>query len=275
MAVLALKLLLTPLLIAAASMVQRARGGLAGGLIAGLPLTSAPISFFLALEHGPAFAVAAAVGTLFGVVAMSGFCVVYTACARRLGWMNSLVCASTACIGVTVGVSFLPQRLDVATAVAFPALVGMVAMIGEPASSPGSVEPAWWDTPARMVVAALAVVCITAAAALLGPTWSGLLATLPVLAAVMGVFSHRHAGPDAAHVVLRGIAVGALGAATFFAAVAMLVKRMDLAVAYALAVSAALTGATLTHYAFKRRTSAAGGAGREGSMTLSAERRTG
>ena len=57
---LSLKLVLTPLLIAAASLAQRKWGGLAGGLIAGLPLTSAPVSVFLALEHGPAFAAHAA-----------------------------------------------------------------------------------------------------------------------------------------------------------------------------------------------------------------------
>lgn len=67
---LALKITLTPLLIAAASFAQRRWGGAVGGLIAGLPLTSAPVSVFLALEHGPAFAAHAATATMLGVNAM-------------------------------------------------------------------------------------------------------------------------------------------------------------------------------------------------------------
>lgn len=251
MAVLALKLILTPILIAVASIIQKRQGGVAGGIVAGLPLTSAPVSVFLAVEYGPAFAAAAAVGTLLGVVAMSGFCAVYVLCARSLRWLYALLLASMACVAITLLMSFAPQRLDVGAAVAFPSLVALIVLTGTPASEAPALEPVWWDTPARMIVAALAVVSITAAATFVGPTWSGLLATLPVFAAVMGVFSHRHAGPDAAHAVLRGILVGALGAAAFFLAVAALVGHTSITITYVVAVSAALGAAALSHLVFR------------------------
>lgn len=78
-----LKVTLTPFLIAVASMAQRRWGGAIGGLVAGLPLTSAPVSVFLAVEHGPAFAARAAIGTLLGISAMSAFCACYARAAAR------------------------------------------------------------------------------------------------------------------------------------------------------------------------------------------------
>ena len=49
----------------------------------GLPLTSAPIAFFLARDHGLAFAAAAAVGIMAGTVSQAAFCVAYARIALR------------------------------------------------------------------------------------------------------------------------------------------------------------------------------------------------
>jgi hypothetical protein len=250
MIILTLKLVLTPLLIAVASLVRHRWSGSLGGLIAGLPLTSAPISAFLALEQGPAFAARSATGTLLGVVAMSGFCAVYVLSAKRLSWPLSTALASAACAAIRVAVSLVPQNLAIAAVLAFPTLPARVFIIGQPASDLPVLPPPWWDTPARMVVAAGAVILITAAAEIIGSTWSGLLATLPVFACVMGVFSHRHGGHRAAHGALRGIAVGALGSAAFFLVVGTLVEHVDLVVSYVVAVVFALGVAGLSYAAF-------------------------
>src|SRR5207253_534085 len=53
MTVLLAKVVLTPLLIAAATLAGRRWGPAVGGWLAGLPLTSGPVSVFLALEPGP------------------------------------------------------------------------------------------------------------------------------------------------------------------------------------------------------------------------------
>ena len=109
MIILTLKLELTPLLIAVASLVQRRWGGPLGGLIAGLPLTAA-------------------------------------------------------CAAITVDVSLVPENLALAAAIAFPTLPALVFIIGQPVSDLPVLPPPWWDTPARMVVAAGAVLLNTAAA---------------------------------------------------------------------------------------------------------------
>jgi hypothetical protein len=250
MAILALKLTLTALFIGVASLAQRSRGAALGGLIAGLPLTSAPVSIFLALEYGHAFAARSAIATLLGTVAMSGFCVVYVLTARHSSWPLSTGLALTACSVVTFSASLVPQELVLAAAISLPALLALIAAIGQPAAGTPSLSPPWWDTPGRMATAALAVILITGAAGFIGPTWSGLLSTLPVFACVMGVFSHRHSGYEAAHGLLRGIAVGALGAASFFLVVAAFIETVSLSVTYAVAIVVALSVAALSYRVF-------------------------
>ena len=73
---LALKLVLTPALIALASLAGRRWGPAVSGWLVGLPLTSGPVTFFLALNQGLAFAAAAAVGTLAGTISQAAFCLV-------------------------------------------------------------------------------------------------------------------------------------------------------------------------------------------------------
>ena len=250
MATLALKLTLTPLLIAVASFAQRRWGPALGGLIAGLPVTSGPVSVFLAVDHGSAFAARSAIGMLLGTVAMSTFCAVYVLTARHWAWPLSSVLAVAACTLATFAASLVPQNLALAAAITFPALLALIAFIGRPATRAPEMSPPWWDLPAQMATAAAAVILITAAAQLIGPMWSGLLATLPVFSCVMGVFSHRHAGYSAAHGLLRGIVVGALGASAFFLVVGLLVRSGPLAVTYALATIAALVVAGLSHRRF-------------------------
>ena len=83
MSLLAIKLIVTPLIVLAATLAARRWGDAVGGWLVGLPLTSGPVSVFLALERGPAFAAHAADGSLAGVVAQAAFCFGYAALARR------------------------------------------------------------------------------------------------------------------------------------------------------------------------------------------------
>ena len=62
MKTLALELILTPALIGLASLTGRKWGPAVSGWLVGLPLTSAPITLFLALEQGTTFASRAAHG---------------------------------------------------------------------------------------------------------------------------------------------------------------------------------------------------------------------
>jgi hypothetical protein len=64
-----LMLMLTPPIVRAGWLVARRWGGAIGRWLVGLPLTSAAVSVFLAVEQGPHFAAEAANGSLAGVLA--------------------------------------------------------------------------------------------------------------------------------------------------------------------------------------------------------------
>ena len=252
MSLLLLKIAVTPLLIGGATLLQRRFGGAVGGLFTGLPVTSAPLSVFLALQNGPVFAAKAAVGTLLGLIAMAGFCATYARAARGKQWLPAMASATVASAALFTALAQVPQRPGLAAAMVFPVLLGLLLLVGRQA--PGvSVPHPWWDLPARMMFALAAVIGITAAAAHLGPTWSGMLATLPVLSAIMGGFTHRQAGPEPTRALLRGIILGSLGAAAFNLVVAMSLPRFSVASAYCVALLAALSVAGLGHAALGSR----------------------
>src|SRR2546429_7974774 len=87
MDILILKLVATPLLIGVASLAGRRWGETISGWFIGLPLTSGPVCFFLAVEQGSGFAAAAARGCLAGAAAEAGVCLAYAIAARDEGWL--------------------------------------------------------------------------------------------------------------------------------------------------------------------------------------------
>ena len=68
-----MKLVVTPVLIGAASLADRRRGAAVGGWLVGIPFTSAPVAFFLTLEHGSGFAASASVGMMLGTISQAVF----------------------------------------------------------------------------------------------------------------------------------------------------------------------------------------------------------
>ena len=241
MPLLVLKLVLTPLLIGGATLAARRWGPAIGGLLIALPLTSGPILFFMAIDQGPAFTQAAAAGTTIGLAAIAGYCIAYARVDRRLGPVGSLVVASLAYVVVGAVLHVIigaPLWVVGAMTVASIALATRVIPFSGVAHGP-IAHPAW-DLPARMVVATALVVSITALAPLLGPGWSGIVATFPVYLSVMAVFTHRHAGPVAADDVLRGILAGLYGTVAFYAVVAVGLGFAGVLVTFAAAVAVAL-----------------------------------
>jgi hypothetical protein len=89
MVLLAVKLVVTLLMILAASLAARRRGDAVGGRLVGLPLVPGPTSVFLAIEQGPAFAVDAAASSIAGVVGQAAVCPGFAALAAKGLWRRS------------------------------------------------------------------------------------------------------------------------------------------------------------------------------------------
>ena len=102
------------------------------------------------------------------------------------------------------------------------------------------INPPPWDTPLRMLVATAFVLGLTGAAAILGPQMSGLLAPFPMLTTILAVFTHHFQGANVARRLLRGVVAGSFTFVTFFLIISLLVNRRGIAVAFGLALLAAL-----------------------------------
>jgi hypothetical protein len=248
-----LKLTITPLVIGGASLVVRRWGPLLGGFLIALPLTSGPVLFFIALDHGTDLAAGAAKGSLAGCIAIAGFALAYALVAGRWSWPVALAAG-------TGGWAVLALAIQAAPDVPLPLLVGLVIAVvwtalrllprPDVVSPPAPAPP--WDIPFRIAVVTGLVVALTAAAEVLGPRASGLLATVPAIAAALTVFSHQRDGPEHAQGVLRGLLGGLLATAAFHTVAASSLVPGGIPVAFLAAVAAALATQGLALLALRR-----------------------
>ncbi|MGO9309830.1 MAG: hypothetical protein ACLQDL_12490 [Spirochaetia bacterium] len=239
--ILLLKLTLTPLLIAAATLAGRRWGPGVSGWFIGLPLTSGPVSLILAVQNGPGFASASAVGVLGGQASVCVFCLVYALCAARAGWLASSLVSVAGFLGAIVlwKIASLPLWPTFILVVAL--IAGVAALMPRGGEERASFDPPGWDLPMRMAIACGFVFGLTSAAGALGPQLSGLISPFPVFGLVLAAFAHRGQGARAAARLLRGLVIGSFGFESFFLVIALLVTVLPVAVTYLLASLAALT----------------------------------
>ena len=91
MTVLALKLLLAPLLVVAASLAGGRWGPRLAGILVVLPIVAGPILLILYLDHGSSFAAAAARAATLAIVPLALFALIFAYLSRRHGWLLTLL----------------------------------------------------------------------------------------------------------------------------------------------------------------------------------------
>jgi hypothetical protein len=233
-----LKLIVTPLIVGGASYAARRWGPAVGGWLVALPLTSAPVLFFLAVEQGTAFASEAAIGTLVGLGILGGWSLGYVA-ARRAGAMVAVLVAAGAYAALGLAIQPVlgaPFPLLAAGALGSIAIAARVLRDGRGRRSDLPHPP--WDLPARVIVGTALVVGLTTIAPLLGPSLSGLLATYPVYVSVLAVFTQLREGPEAAVEVIRGLLAGLFGTIAFYIVLHPLLVPAGIAAAFGAAIAA-------------------------------------
>ena len=238
---LAVKVLLAPAFVVGASLIARRFGPRVGGLIAGLPVVAGPILLVYALAHGRTFAADAAAGTLLGLVSLIAFVVVYARLAGRVFWGASLLAGWLAFAAATLAFSALSVPAGAALAVAAVAVAaGLAALPRAGREVATHASPPTWDLPVRAACALALVLTLTAVAGWLGPRLSGLLAPFPIIATVLATFTHAQRGTDELLRLLRGLLSGFGAFALFCFTLAVSLRRMDTASAFALATALAL-----------------------------------
>jgi hypothetical protein len=246
MSLLAIKLIVTPLVVLLASLAARRWGDAVAGWLVGLPLTSAPVSVFLAIEQGPSFAAQAADGSMAGVLSQAAFCLGYAALARR-GVTVALAAGAVAYAASAAALlsAALPSAALFAAAIAALTLVLWLLPRRRVMISANAVG--WWDVALRVTVTTALVVGLTSTAATLGPGASGVAASFPLIGASIAAFAHLSQGPEAGVAVLRGMASALYAFAAFFVIAGLALPRVSLLAAFALATAGGLIaqGATL------------------------------
>jgi hypothetical protein len=250
-----IKLILTPIIIAAATLVARRYGERIGGLLIGLPLTSAPVSIFFAVEQGQKFAYNAAKSAILGLIPVAVFCTGYAQSARRLPWYWSAAIGISLYLAAVVSMSLFTPDLGVEAVLVPSVLFLALLVLGRMSLQDRHLTSPWWDLPVRMLIASALVVSITTAAGALGSTWAGLLSPFPVFTFVMATFSHSQGGPAAAGRMMRGVLLGLFAYTAFFVVVALLIERMSLVPVYSLAtlVALAINGVSLAVLVWRAR----------------------
>ena len=239
-ALLILKLILTPVLIALVTWVGRRWGPSMGGWLMGFPLTSGPVSALLALQYGHSFAAHAAIGTMGGQASDCIFCLVYCLVSQFTGWPLS---ALAAMLSFFVAI-FIWNSVQLSLLMTFALVVAIIALMyflmpRQTGAVTAAATPRW-DLPARMIAAAAFVVLLTTFANSLGARLSGLLTPFPLFTIVIAVFTHHQQGPAATAQLLRGVVLGGFAFATFFLLVAVLLPVTGMGWTYLAATTAAL-----------------------------------
>lgn len=241
-----IKVFATPLLIAAVTVIARHYGPKIAGVLVGLPLTSGPISFFLAAERGPAFAARAAVGGVAGMMGVGAFCAAYVLLARRAAWQWSTAVGIVFFFVANVGLQFGPHALASTVAIVLAVMVSCWVVMLRSGIDRAALHvtrptpPPAWDIPVRMILATALVLLLTCLAGVIGARWSGVLSAFPVFTAILAAFAHARDGSAAARKLLCGTMGGAIAAAIFFGTVGALVGRSTLLLTYSIAVIAAV-----------------------------------
>jgi hypothetical protein len=236
-----LKLVLAPIIIGSASLAGRKWGPAVSGWLVGLPLTSGPVTFFLALSHDRAFAFDAVRGVLSGGFSLIAYTLAYAWAAKKFGWRLAL----SAGIILFTGMTILLQNITIPFVPLFFAIIAVI-LLGlrlmpqhEPVRD-DAPQPGKWDIPARILIGTSFILFITGIAPYIGARLTGLLTTIPLYISILTVFSHRHAGSEGAINVLRGLIYGLFAFAGFYLVLGLLIEKFSLVISFGAATLTAL-----------------------------------
>ena len=247
MDILVLKLVLAPIIIGSASLAGRKWGPAVSGWIVGMPLTSGPVIFFLAISHDVGFASNAALGVISGGLSLVAYALTYAWLATRFRWYVALLGSFTIfAISTTLLQNVTFPLIPISLAVCIAIACGLRGMPNKPVEK-GNAQPGPWDIPTRILVGTSFILLITGSASFIGPRLTGLLTTIPLYVTILAIFAHRHQGPAAAAHVLRGLLYGMFAFAGFFITLSLLIDRVGIPISFlsAILVALAIQGTSL------------------------------
>ncbi|MFJ5974554.1 hypothetical protein [Streptomyces sp. NPDC093060] len=215
MEILLLRTALAPSLALLVSVAARRSGPRLGGLLLGAPTTSGPFLALMWLDGGSDVAAHAARGNVAAQLVVVTFCLTYGRLAPALRPTPTLTAALTCAVGAALVAAMCANlwlTAALALAVTFTGLRTWPAPTYADRPSDGARG---WEIPVRMAVSVVTVVLAVNAADALGTFTGGILASLPVLLAVIAPSTHRSTGAESAAAMMRAALTAAPGTLAF------------------------------------------------------------
>ena len=240
MDILVLKLIMAPVIIGSASLAGRKWGPAVSGWIVGMPLTSGPVIFFIALSHDVTFAANTVLGVISGGLSLAAYALTYSWLAKRFNWYIAL----TGSFIVFAIIITILQNITVPLTSMFLIVCITIALalwcMPSDAVEAGETKLGKWDIPSRILIGTTFILLITGSASFLGPRLTGLLTMIPLYVTILAIFAHRQQGPAAAAHVFRGLLYGMFAYAGFFITLGLLLGKQGIAVSFLSAIVVAL-----------------------------------
>jgi hypothetical protein len=218
---LALKMVLTAIVVVITSVAVERAGPFVGALIAALPTAAGAAYFILAIEHPPSFIAASAIGSVAVGAAVSVFSAVYMVLAQRRGVMLSLSIALAVWFGLTVAfraIDWTPLTAVLLNVVVFGVTVPLSWRYRE-GGPPKKFLRTRYDIPLRAIAAAIVVAIVTTASSRIGSFASGMFALFPIILCSSIVILHPRVGGKATASMLAHAQIAFVGLSLGFLAV--------------------------------------------------------
>ncbi len=235
-----LRLALVPAAVWLASLAGRRWGHSVSGYLGGLPLIGGPITLFLALDLGTAFAAKSALFTLGAVLGQGAHLMALAHVGQRRGWVAALAAGWGAFALAALMVALLPLTLGLAFLLAAGALAAAWRWLPRDRGEPARPSIPAMELRLRLVAAFALAGLILWSAPLFGPMASGILLSLPITGSIMPPFTLALYGPGALARLIRGFVVGLSGFTAFFLVVAATLVPLGVAMSFGAAIAAAL-----------------------------------
>jgi hypothetical protein len=211
-------------------------GQRAAGVVAALPIITAPTLAWVSHEQGVQFAVEAAVGSVSACAILAIFALAYARGSRHGGAITALACGLAGALAIALPAAAVSARLGEALALALVCCA--IAFVGLPVAGK-QVEQSQRSRIAPFLVSVIAG-ALTAVAATIGPNLggfaTGLLSSLPLIGGGVAILEHMTSGSRAARNFLHGYVRGLFGKTAFGAVFALLAARVGVPSALALAI---------------------------------------
>ncbi len=235
-----LKLSLVPAAVWLASLAARRWGHAVSGYLGGLPLIGGPITFYLALDHGAAFAAVSATVTLAAILGQAAHLLAFAHAARGRRWGLALAAGWIAYAVASVAVASLPLTPLFALGLALGGLALAWRFLPRATGTQTLplIPPA--ELWLRLVAAFGLAVAIVVGGETFGPVVSGVLLSMPVTGSIVPPFTLSLYGPNALARLMRGFVIGLTGFTAFFFTVATGAPAWGVGPAFCTAVAAAL-----------------------------------